>query len=688
MTAFAYTASGQLESLTDAENQTTSYTYDDAGQKLTEVYPDHVPSATIGSPGYGIVSFTYDPAGRVEEREDQQGDTCTYSYDLAGRLESRDYVGHSSGPLSGQSATDSFTYDAASRMLTAVSGRYANTVTYTYDDGGRKATEGLTIAGQTYTIETDYDAAGQLTGYTYPDGTLVARSYTDRGQLHELSFDSTVVDTRTYDDGGRMTGSAYNNGVSETRAYNTDNTLSSISYTGASIGTYSYGWDANKNKTSESISGTLAGYGFTVGASGYDTEDRLVNWERSDSALDQSWNLSLVGDWNSITENTVAQARTHGDAHELLTAGGSAVSHDAKGNQTLIPATLSSSALALNWDFENKLTTADVGNDSSVDVTYKWDALGRRVFRDDGTSAVVYVQSGEQTLADYGSGVAASTPMYRYVWASYIDEPVVRVDSSDAKLYYHRNQQYSVVALTDSVGAIQERYAYTAYGEPTVLDGAGTALSASAEDNRYTYTGREWDGAMSLYHYRSRMYSPVAGRFVSRDGASYVDGASLYGAYFGLAAGDPLGRACTPLGPTGPATTSGFAASGGFSITTGTNPGVWSYAMADKIVCTATHTQTFIYSCSCFQWLPCPGWVSSAMAVTVTEDESFTLPGALELVHTVTAPLPGGIPKGPGLGLNFGFLHPDDQAGANTRCKNAASSRTPTVSPPTSVSCP
>ena len=49
------------------------------------------------------------------------------------------------------SDADSFTYDASSRMLTAVSGRYSNTVTHTYDTAGRKATESLTISGQTYT---------------------------------------------------------------------------------------------------------------------------------------------------------------------------------------------------------------------------------------------------------------------------------------------------------------------------------------------------------------------------------------------------------------------------------------------------------------------------------------------------------------------------------------------------------
>ena len=45
--------------------------------------------------------------------------------------------------------------------------------------------------------------------------------------------------------------SVENNGVSDTRAYSTDNTLSSINFSGASIGNLTYGWDANKNKTSE-----------------------------------------------------------------------------------------------------------------------------------------------------------------------------------------------------------------------------------------------------------------------------------------------------------------------------------------------------------------------------------------------------------------------------------------------------
>jgi RHS repeat-associated protein len=98
---------------------------------------------------------------------------------------------------------------------------------------------------------------------------------------------------------------------------------------------------------------------------------------------------------------------------------------------------------------------------------------------------------------------------------------------------FHRTQQYSVTALTDSNGNVTERYAYTAYGTPTITDAAGATRTASADNNRYLYTGREWDETLSLYHYRARMYDATSGRFLSRDPIGYEDGPSLY-AYVSL----------------------------------------------------------------------------------------------------------------------------------------------------------
>ncbi|MFN7333270.1 MAG: RHS repeat domain-containing protein, partial [bacterium] len=85
------------------------------------------------------------------------------------------------------------------------------------------------------------------------------------------------------------------------------------------------------------------------------------------------------------------------------------------------------------------------------------------------------------------------------------------------------NHQYSVTAITTSTGAVAERYAYTAYGQPTILNAAGTPLSpqTSTLNSRYSYTGREWDATLGLHHFRARWMSPSAGRFLGRDPIGY-----------------------------------------------------------------------------------------------------------------------------------------------------------------------
>ena len=248
---------------------------------------------------------------------------------------------------------------------------------------------------------------------TLPDSSISERTYHATGALNLLKLDSSTVSTRTYDDGRRLTSDAMGNGVTESRTYRNDNLLSTISYSGASIGDLTYTWDANKNKTGEAISGTMSGYGFASSGTTYDFEDRLTAHARASSTFSQSWSLTSVGDWSSVTTNGTAQSRTHGNTHELLTAGGSNVTTDVKGNITVLPSNLvaQSSALGLVYDFDNKMKSADVGNNSSVDVEYKYDALGRRVGRSGSSGSFAYVQSDQQTLVDYGLGDAPSSPL-------------------------------------------------------------------------------------------------------------------------------------------------------------------------------------------------------------------------------------------------------------------------------------
>jgi RHS repeat-associated protein len=119
----------------------------------------------------------------------------------------------------------------------------------------------------------------------------------------------------------------------------------------------------------------------------------------------------------------------------------------------------------------------------------------------------------------------------------------VATTSPATTTHNHSNQQYSVTAVTTSAGAIAERYAYSAYGEPTICDASGSTLSNSSISNRYSYTGREWDATVGLYHFRARWMSPKTGRFLGRDPLAYASDLLLYAYCSGyvLSALDPSG---------------------------------------------------------------------------------------------------------------------------------------------------
>jgi RHS repeat-associated protein len=81
-------------------------------------------------------------------------------------------------------------------------------------------------------------------------------------------------------------------------------------------------------------------------------------------------------------------------------------------------------------------------------------------------------------------------------------------------------------------------YTYEPFGRTTV--------SGTSSTNPFAFTGREEDstGALSLYHYRARYYSPALQRFLTEDPVGFAGGdANLYG-YVGNAptvATDQLG---------------------------------------------------------------------------------------------------------------------------------------------------
>ena len=535
ITSFKYDANSNLLEIKDADanarsdaQPTTVYRYDPRNLLILEAYRDDNPEANYSTDESDLNQFdpddrraySYDAARRLYKRVDQTAAATGYAYDMANRLAARQYP---------DTLNDTFAYDADSRLTLGTSARYSNSVGRSYDSAGRLSAELVTVGGQGYPISYSFDAASRQTGVTYPNGSQVARSFTTRNQLASVSLDgAAVVSPIVYDAGGRETSRTLANGIVQQRSWRTDDLPATIVASG--VVNLGYSWDANKRKMAET-NNLFAPQ--TNSYTGYDNEDRLTGWVRG-SGDSQTWDLSKVGDWNDTVINGTLQSRTHDPVHELTQVNATPLTYDVKGNLTQ-----NKNAQTYSWDIENRLTQAvvPVGCPDGIAGThgYAYDALGRRVSKTVGGVTTVFINNADwQEIAEYVAGALPANPIQTYVFGTYIDEPLVMVKAGATRYNYSENALYSVQTLTDSTGAVVERYRFDPYGTVIVLAADGTTVrTASLYGNPWTFTGRRLDSETGLMYFRHRMYDVGLGRFVGRDPNAYVDRERSLYAYVG-----------------------------------------------------------------------------------------------------------------------------------------------------------
>ena len=201
--------------------------------------------------------------------------------------------------------------------------------------------------------------------------------------------------------------------------------------------------------------------------------------------------------------------RTHNDVNETtslgLQSGGSGTNwvdpnHDAAGNMTTIPQPNDpNSPYTLTYDAWNRLVAV---NDGTTDVQVnEYDGLNRRIIRDEtgggGELKHFYYNSQWQVLVEADSSNDASA-MYSY-HPHYVDAVAFRIRESDGHIYLH-DANFNVTSVMNASGTVVERYIYTPYGEPTVLDAdfSPDPNGVSDIDNEYLYTGRRLDPETGL----------------------------------------------------------------------------------------------------------------------------------------------------------------------------------------------
>ncbi|MGI8957768.1 MAG: RHS repeat domain-containing protein [Chthoniobacterales bacterium] len=561
-TDWKYDAAGNVTSIKRADNTTETKTYDSMNRVLTDVVPKDPSPAT-----FVTTKFDYYPAGTLWKVTDGKLNVTTFEYNTnpdllnngfdlkskvtypGGTYETWTYDANQNG-LSRRTTAGNYevmTYDERNRKtslawhasadpasadLTWANGVYHNT--YVYDVAGRMITADNAVS----TVTRTYDTAGRLwtdaetfkgtsipihkMQYTYRNDDLVSDLRLDPpSQAYEFLFG--------YDGMARLQTIKYVLNTSTDYEYYYDlasNVTKRFNWLGGDWLFYTYD---NLNRISERDINFPAQSGWSKEHYTYDAMNRLTSTLRDEDAKTDTFTYFLDGEMKTAFYGKTARSVTYtldlcGNRTNVLDAGvnkiysppnalnqysptahGSAISNGTSHEIS------SYNGTTYNYIGDSYLAKATLGTNI---YTLFYDALGRCVKRttviNGGTATSnYYIFDGEHWVLEYNaSNVNTSNALY----GRGMDEVIARGVNGVGWWYFpDRNGNVSVV--TDGVNTVRESYRYDAFGLPTVTVGAGQ----TAINNRFLFTGREWNATFGFYEYRARAYNPTIGRFMSED---------------------------------------------------------------------------------------------------------------------------------------------------------------------------
>lgn len=475
---YSYDLNGNLTMVSDALNHTTTYSFDALNRVVSTTYAD----------GKTILYF-YDNSGNIIQLKDRAGHIFKFTYDAIGNLLSKKYADGNQ--------EDFFAYDSKGRLITANNKDAA--VVFTYDGADRLLSENLNGKTTLYS----YDVAEGKKTITYPSGMKIVENLNARGLISSILQNGTEIVSMQYNVAGQKTKQSYANGVITNYEYNDNAWISQINDNHNMIG-FKMSYDAIGNiiKREDLFNANR------TESYGYDAISQITSFSRG--PISESWEYDLLGNRvkslaNGVTTNYQSN---NVNAYTSISGGINILpQYDGNGNMT------SDGEHQYQYDQNNHIITT-----SDMNMTYKYDALGRRIAK----GSTLYFFAGNQMIEEISDDITTS-----YVFGNSIDE-TLQMKRGNETYYYHKNHLGSTMTISDRNANLVERMEYNPFGKTTFLDLNGLEIESSTINNKTLFTGRDLDQENGNYYFRARSMNPKFGKFMQHDPLGYINGLNDY----------------------------------------------------------------------------------------------------------------------------------------------------------------
>ncbi len=403
--SYTYDSNGNMINKADPAGFTVSYTYDANGKYLSSTDPEGKTrslsyntsnTSTFTEKDGGVWTFQYDPTLKVKTSQtDPLGNTTTYTNDSNGnRISEIDPAGN----------TTAYTYDANRNMLSEKDS-LGNTTTYTYNSNGQvtsKTDPSGNVTTNTYDSKgnlisiTDpsgavtayqYDSKGNMTSMTDAKGQISKFVYDQYNDLTSMTDPLGATTKYTYDVVGNMTSQTDAQGNVTTFTYNSLNQL--ISVTDPLGNTSAYTYDADGNKASlKDANGNTTYYAHRYNGQVNQITDALG--KITAFSYGTAGCPSCGGGVDKLT--AVTDAKSNVTSFQYDTTGHLIKETDPMGYITLY-----------TYDSNGNLATKTDANGNRI--SYSYDALNRlteRIYPDGSGDAFAYDARGNITYAGNG----------------------------------------------------------------------------------------------------------------------------------------------------------------------------------------------------------------------------------------------------------------------------------------------